>query len=335
MRCVLCRNVAGGRIVVLTMNKVHIGTPVGADEPTFIIAELGINHNGDIAIAKKLIDVAVDAGADAVKFQKRTVDVVFTPEELAKPREVPRWLLEAAIERGVLPPESVKRLQKSNFTDTTNGDQKYALEFTHEEYEEIDRYCQEKKILWFASPWDEGSVDFLEVFNPPAYKIASASLTDDGLLKHIRSKGRPVILSTGMSDMEMIRHAVSLLDPANLVILQCTGAYPKDPEQILPMVNLRVMDTYRKEFPNVPVGFSGNDPGIVPTFAAVAMGATMIEKHLTLERGMWGSDQGSSVEPSPFKSLCTWIRQHYVARGDGIKKIYPEEAEVAKKLRRK
>lgn len=317
------------------MNKVHIGNPVGENEPTFIIAEIGINHNGDVSFAKKLIDVAVEAGADAVKFQKRTVDVVFSKEELEKEREIPRWLLEAAIERGVLPPESVKRLKATDFKDTRNGDQKYALELTKEEYEEIDRYCKEKKILWFASPWDEDSVDFLEQFDPPCFKIASASLTDDGLLSHIRSKKRPVLLSTGMSDMDMVRHAVSVIGEKDLILLQCTAAYPKDPEQILPSIDLGVMDTYRKEFPNVPVGFSSNDSGIVPAFAAAVMGAMVVEKHLTLEHGMWGSDQGSSVEPGPFITLCRWIRQHRITRGDGVKKVYPAELEVAKKLRRK
>jgi len=319
------------------MAKVSIAHKVvGHSEPVFIVAELGINHNGDVKIAKQLIDKAVDAGADAVKFQKRTVDIVFSPEEREKSREVPRFLIEQAIARGVLPQESVARLTASDFKDTRNGDQKYALEFTKEEYAEIDRYCKEKGILWFASPWDEDSVDFLEEFNPPAYKIASASLTDDGLLRHIHSKGRPVILSTGLSNIEMVRHAVEVLGTDNLIVLQCTGVYPKEETgRILPMINLRALQTLREEFPDVPIGFSGNDPGIVPTFAAAAMGAVLIEKHLTLERGMWGSDQGSSVEPGAFANLCRWIREHHISLGDGQKVIYPEEEEVIKKLRRK
>jgi len=309
---------------------------VGHSEPVFIVAELGINHNGDIKIAKHLIDKAVEAGADAVKFQKRTVDVVFSPEEREKSRDVPRFLIEHAIARGVLPQDSVARLTASDFKDTRNGDQKYALEFTKEEYAEIDRYCKEKGILWFASPWDEGAVDFLEEFAPPAYKIASASLTDDGLLRHIRSKGRPIILSTGLSNMEMVRHAVNVLGTDELIVLQCTGVYPKaESERMLSMINLRGIHTLQKEFPDVPVGFSGNDPGIVPTFAAVAMGAVLVEKHLTLERGMWGSDQASSVEPGPFASLCRWIREHHITLGDGGKNIHPEEVDVIKKLRRK
>lgn len=310
--------------------------PVGHSEPVFIVAELGINHNGDVEIAKKLIDVAVAAGADAVKFQKRTVDVVFSKEEREKPREVPKFLLERAIKRGVLPKEAVARLKKSGFKDTRNGDQKYALELTKKEYQEIDSYCKERGILWFASPWDETAVDFLEEFDPPAYKVASASLTDDGLLRHIRSKRRPVILSTGMSHMKMVRHAVKVLGTKDLILLQCTAVYPKDEsDRTLSMINLRGMRTLQEEFPGVPVGFSSNDSGIVPTFAAVAMGAVLIEKHLTLERGMWGSDQASSVEPGPFTSLCRWIREHRISLGDGKKVIHPEEEEVIKKLRRK
>ena len=318
-----------------SMTKIHIGKPVGHGEPTFIIAEIGINHNGDVELAKKLINAAVEAGADAVKFQKRTVPVVFSQEELDKPREVPRWLVESAIKRGALPESIVAHLLSTGFADTRNGHQKFALELTKEEYQEIDRYCKEKKILWFASPWDEASVDFLEQFNPPAYKVASASLTDDGLLCHLRSKGRPVILSTGGSTLEQIRHAVEILGQDDLVILHCTAAYPKDPDQTLPMINLRVMETLRKEFPGVPIGFSSNDAGIIPSFAAVAMGACVLEKHITMERGMWGSDQASSVEIGPFKTLCSWVRQHHTTRGDGKKKVYPEEAEVMKKLRRK
>lgn len=319
------------------MAQVQLGKKmVGEGQPTFIIAEIGINHNGDVALAKKLIDLAVSAGSDAVKFQKRTVDVVYTKEALDTKREVPREILEKAIARGVLPKENVARLEASDFTDTTNGDQKYALELSKEEYAEIDRYCADKGILWFASPWDEASVDFLAEFNIPAYKVASASLTDDGLLRHMRSKGKPIILSTGLSDMQMVRHAVEVLGQENLMIMQCTGVYPKtDSDQTLSMINLNVIKTYQKEFPDVPIGFSSNDTGIIPTFAAVAMGAVMIEKHITLERGMWGSDQASSVEPGPYTTLCRWIRDFRVTCGDGVKVVYPEEIEVAKKLRRK
>lgn len=172
---------------------------VGQDYPVFVIAEIGINHNGDLDIAKKLIYEAKQAGCQAVKFQKRTVDIVYSAEELAKPREVPPDVVSSAVRRGVLSLEAVMRLEGSGLKNTTNGDLKWALELTRDEYAEIDRYCKELGILWFASPWDEASVDFLAKFDPPCYKVASASLTDDALLRHIRSKGKPIIMSTGMS----------------------------------------------------------------------------------------------------------------------------------------
>ncbi len=309
---------------------------VGADSPTFIIAELGINHNGDLELAKKLIDVAVKAGADAVKFQKRTVDVVFSQDELNKPREVPRGILERAIGRGVLPEESVTRLRETDFKDTRNGDQKYALELTRGEYADIDAYCRKQGILWSASPWDEGSVDFLQDFDIPFYKIASASLTDDDLLRRVRATGKPVVLSTGGSTMAQIRHAVKVLGEHDLVLLHCTAAYPKaESERVLSVINLKCIETLRQEFPGIPIGFSGNDSGRIPAFAAAVMGAVMLEKHLTLERGMWGSDQASSMEPLSFIDLCRWVRDHRLALGDGVKTVYPEEVEVMQKLRRK
>ena len=292
---------------------VKIGNKVvGHDQSVFITAEIGINHNGDMAVAKKLIDLAVLAGCDAVKFQKRTVEVVYTPEELAKPRENP--------------------------FGPTNGDLKRGLEFCYEQYCEIDAYCREKNILWFASPWDEESVDFLERFNPPCYKIASASLTDDGLLRHILSKGKPVILSTGMSSMGMIHHAVNVLGIDNLVLLHCTSVYPKvglDSTNNLSFVNLKVIDELGHRFHSVPIGFSSHFSGIMPVYAAVARGACMVEFHITLERSMWGSDQASSLEFHEFNDLCRLIRELKIAEGDGIKKIYPEEEMVMKKLRRK
>lgn len=309
---------------------------IGYGWKPYIVAEIGINHNGDLETCFKLIDAAHAAGANAVKFQRRTVPVVFSKEELDKPREVPRWLLEAAIKRGVLTNESISRLQSSCFMDTRNGDQKWALEFTHEEYQEIDHYCRGKGIVWFASPWDEESVDFLAEFNIPCYKVASASLTDDGLLRRMRSKGKPVILSTGGSTMEQIRHAAQVLGQENLVILHCTAAYPKHTSaESLSMINLRVMDTLREEFSGVPIGFSSNDGGRIPAFAAAARGAAMIEVHLTLEHAMWGSDQASSMEPVWFRDLCEWTQSLHHMLGNGQKSVYPEEVEVMKKLRRK
>ncbi len=310
---------------------------IGPDRPVFIVAEIGINHNGDLQIAKKLIDLAVMAGCDAVKFQKRTVPVVYTAQELSKPRQVSKDVLKNAVKREALSGEAVKRLTDSDFENSTNGDLKWALELTLGEYREIDRYCLHKGILWFASPWDEVSVDFLECFHPPCYKVASPSLTDDGLLRHIRSKGRPVILSTGMSDLSMIGHAVDVLGAYDLALLHCTSVYPQGAdaaERTLRMINLRGITALKNAFP-VPVGFSSNDNGIVPAYAAVAMGACIVEKHITLKRSMWGSDQASSVEPQEFITLCRWIREFQIASGDGEIKLYPEEIEVMKKLRRK
>jgi N-acetylneuraminate synthase len=312
------------------------GRRVGDNHPTFVIAELGINANGDVDEAKKLIDTAIKCGADAVKFQKRTVSSVFTKAELDKPREVPRWLLEKAIERGVLPEENRCRLLETDFKDTRNGDQKYALEFTNNEFSDIDHYCSQKGIMWSASPWDEESVDFLDQHGVPFYKIASASVTDDGLLRHIRRKGRPIIMSTGACTHEMVLHAVEVLGQQDLVILQCTAAYPQaGSEEVLATMNLDYILTLKREYPGVPIGFSGNDPDRRPTELAIGKGATVIEKHLTLNRIKWGSDQASSTEPQDFKEIVDTARIHDRARGDGVKRIYPAEEAVMKKLRRK
>lgn len=316
---------------------------IGYDQPIFVIAEIGINHNGSVEIAKRLIDVAISAGCDAVKFQKRTVPVVYAPSanydpgSLTKPRQVHKDILRNAVTRGVLSAEAMERLEKSDFENSTNGDLKWALEFTDHEYDEINTYCLAKRILWFASPWDENSAYFLERYNPPCYKIASASLTDDNLLRYIRSKNRPIILSTGMSDLHMVRHAVEVLGLNELALLHCTSVYPQTldaGERIFKMINLRCLETLKNEFP-IPIGFSSHDSGIVPTFAAAAMGACIIEKHITLERSMWGSDQAGSIEPEELRTLCRWIREFEIAKGDGVIKIYPEEFEVMKKLRRK
>ncbi len=277
---------------------------VGDGCPTFVVAEIGINHNGDIDIAKKLIDTAVATGCDAVKFQKRTVDVVYTPEELAKPRENP--------------------------FGPTNGDLKRGLEFGEDAYKEIDRYCKEKGIIWFASPWDEASVDFLEKFNVPCYKIASASLTDDGLLRHIRSKGKPVILSTGMSTVEEIDHAVEVLGKDDLIVLHATSTYPSKLEEL----NIRVIPFLRSRY-EVPVGYSGHEVGLIPTTGSVAFGACLVERHITLDRAMWGSDQAASVERQGFERIVNDIRALESSLGDGVKKVYESEIPIKQKLRRK
>ena len=286
------------------MNKVKIwNKKIGENEPAFIAAEIGINHNGDIAIAKKLIDIAVEAGCDAVKFQKRTIEIIYTKEELAKPRENP-------------------------FGDT-NGDLKRGLEFGKEEYTEINRYCKEKGIMWYASCWDEPSVDFIEKFNPPCYKIASASLTDDNLLKHTKAKGKPLILSTGMSTMEEINHAVNILGKENLVLLHCTSTYPSNPKEL----NLKVIQKLKEKF-DCPVGYSGHEVGVSSSVIAAAIGACMIERHITLNRAMWGSDQAASLEPQGLKRMVRDIRVIPVIMGDGIKKVYESELPIIDKLRR-
>lgn len=303
---------------------------VGEGQPTYVIAEIGINHNGDMDIAKKLIDEAVRVGCDAVKFQKRTVDVVYTPEELTKPRPVDSQILVKAIKRGVLSEDAVKRLKDSNFENSTNGDLKRALELTKEEYKEIDRYTKEKGIQWFGSPWDEAAVDFLAEFDIPAFKVASASMTDAGLLRHIRSKGKPVIMSTGGSTLDMIRKAVAIVGPENLVLMHCVATYPANPEDL----NLKAIHTLRDAF-DVPIGYSGHEVGMSPAFAAAVLGACIIERHITLNRAMWGSDQSASLEPYGFERLLNYIRFYEKTRGDGEKKIIPAEEPVMKKLRRK
>ena len=286
------------------MNKVKIwNKKIGENEPAFIAAEIGINHNGDIAIAKKLIDIAIEAGCDAVKFQKRTIEIIYTKEELAKPRENP-------------------------FGDT-NGDLKRGLEFGKEEYTEINRYCKEKGIMWYASCWDEPSVDFIEKFNPPCYKIASASLTDDNLLKHTKAKGKPLILSTGMSTMEEINHAVNILGKEKLVLLHCTSTYPSNPKEL----NLKVIQKLKEKF-DCPVGYSGHEVGVSSSVTTAAIGACMIERHITLNRAMWGSDQAASLEPQGLKRMVRDIRVIPVIMGDGIKKVYESELPIIDKLRR-
>ena len=289
----------------MASSTVKIGeNEIGDGNRCYIVAEIGINHNGSLDLAKKLIDVAIESDCDAVKFQKRTVEVVYSTEELALLRESP--------------------------FGSTNGDLKRALEFGEKEYTEIDRYCRKLGIDWMASCWDENSVDFMEQFNPPCYKIASASLTDDQLLQHHRNYERPIILSTGMSTEEQIQHAVGVLGSDQLILLHCTSTYPAAAEEL----NLRVIETLKRTFP-VPVGYSGHESSFLPTFAAVMMGASVIERHITLDRAMWGSDQAASLEPAAFERLVKYVRELDVILGDGIKKVYDSELPIIKKLRRK
>ena len=280
------------------------GRAVGPGHPTFIIAEIGINHNGDLNIAKRLIDAAVLAGCDAVKFQKRTPDLCVPPGQRDVMRETPWGLM-------------------------TYLQYRYRVELGYDEYREIDAYCRERGIIWFASCWDKPSVDFIEQFDPACYKIASASLTDDELLRHINAKGRPMILSTGMSTMEEIRHAVSLLDSNRLLIAHSTSSYPCKPEEL----NLRMIQTLQREF-DCPIGYSGHEVGLQTTLAAVVLGACLVERHITLDRAMWGSDQAASVEPHGFARLVRDIRVIEAAMGDGVKQVYESELPSRNKLRR-
>jgi N-acetylneuraminate synthase len=287
------------------MPTVKIGNRnVGDDNPCFIVAEIGINHNGDMDIARSLIDATVKSSGDAVKFQKRTVDVVYTAEELERPRENP--------------------------FGSTNGDLKRGLEFEQGDYAKIDSYCKEKEILWFASCWDEESVDFIEQFAPPCYKVASASLTDDDLLRHHRNTGRPIILSTGMSTIEQIDHAVEILGTEDLILMHTTSTYPAEPQEL----NLFVIQTLRERY-EVPIGYSGHEVGLASSLAARVLGACMIERHITLGRAMWGSDQAASVEPQGMGRLIKDIRQIETALGDGVKRVIDSEVPIMEKLRRK
>lgn len=279
------------------------GKAVGEGQPCYIIAEIGINHNGDIDTAKRLISVAVGAGCDAVKFQKRTVDIVYTADELAKPRESP--------------------------FGTTNGDLKRGLEFEVEDFEEIDHYCREVKIPWFASCWDEASVDMIAQFDVPCFKIASASLTDDNLLLHTRSTGKPIILSTGMSTIEEIDHAVNVLGKHDLIVMHSCSTYPAYYEEL----NLRAIQTLRDRY-EVPVGYSGHETGLPSSVGASVMGACMIERHITLDRSMWGSDQAASLEPNGITRLVRDIRLIEKSMGDGVKRVLEREQPIIRKLRR-
>lgn len=286
-------------------HELKIGTrTVGPGQPTYIVAEIGINHNGDLEVARRLIDAAAHAGVDAVKFQKRTPELCVPPEQQSQMRETP-W--------GYI----------------TYLDYRHRVEFDAEAYAAIDRHCREKEIDWFVSVWDEPSVDFMEAFDPPCTKIPSAALTDDGLLARVRKTGRPIILSTGMSTLEQIDTAVARLDRDRLLLTHATSTYPCEPEEL----NLRMIATLSQRY-GVPVGYSGHEVGLVPSAVAVAMGACMIERHITLDRAMWGSDQAASVEPGGFERLVKYIRVTETALGDGVKRVYDSERSSLAKLRR-
>jgi N-acetylneuraminate synthase len=278
---------------------------VGDGHPAYVIAEIGINHNGDLGIAKQMIEAAVHAGVDAVKFQKRTPEIATPPDQRGQMRETP-W--------GYI----------------TYLEYRHKVEFNEEQYCEIERYCKQKGIAWLASVWDEPSVEFMQKFDTPAYKIPSASLTDYTLIRKARATGKPLILSTGMSTMEQIRKGVEIAGEKDLVLMHCTSTYPCEPEEL----NLKMVETLRHEFPNTPIGYSGHEVGLVPSAVAVALGACMVERHLTLDRAMWGTDQAASVEPGGFERLIKYIRVSESALGDGVKKVYESEQPSLKKLRR-
>ncbi len=278
---------------------------MGDGHPVYVIAEIGINHNGSLDVAKKLIEGAAHAGCDAVKFQKRTPELCVPMDQRSIERDTPWGRM-------------------------TYMDYRYKVEFGFDEYSEIDRYCRELGIDWFASCWDEEAVDFMEQFNPPCYKAASASLTDLTLLKKTKATGRPLIISTGMSTMEEVDGAVAALGRDNLVLAHTNSTYPCPVEEL----NLRMIGTLKSLYPEVPVGYSGHEVGLATTWAAVALGAVFVERHVTLDRAMWGSDQAASVEISGMSRLVSNIRDIEKALGDGVKRVYDGEAAARKKLRR-
>lgn len=286
------------------MSTIRIGKHlVGDGQPCFIIAEIGINHNGDLDLAKRLIRVAVASGCDAVKFQKRTPELCVPPSQRNLMRETP-WGYISYMEY------------------------REKVEFGQAQYEEIDRYCREQEVLWFASCWDEPSVDFMEQFNPPCYKIASACLTNDVLLKYTRATGRPILLSTGMSSLEEVDHAIGVLGKENLIVLQAVSTYPAKYEEL----NLRAIATLRERY-GVPVGYSGHETGIASTVAAVALGACCVERHITLDRAMWGSDHAASLEPTGLTRICRDIRLIETSLGTGEKKVLERELPIIARLR--
>ncbi len=285
--------------------KLHTGTCIGANAPAYIIAEIGINHNGSLDIAKHLIREAADAGCNAVKFQKRTPALCVPREQRNQKRDTPWGRI-------------------------TYMDYRYKVEFDEAEYAEIDRYCREVDIEWFASCWDEEAVAFIEKFNPPIYKAASASLTDLPLLRAMKDTGKPLMLSTGMSTMHEIFDAADALGLDDILIAHSTSAYPCPLHEL----NLKMIHTLKEWFPNTPIGYSGHETGLATTMSAVAMGACFVERHFTLDRAMWGSDQAASVEPTGMKRLVKDIRAIEEAMGDGIKQVYESELGPRAKLRR-
>lgn len=286
--------------------NVRIGSHViGEGLASYVIGEIGLNHNGDVEIAKRLIDVAADAGVQAVKFQKRTPEISTPAHMRDVPRETP-WGTMSYLEY------------------------RYRVEFDRDQYVEVGDHATLRGLDWFASPWDVPAVEFLEDLNVVAHKVASASVTDLELLRALAATGKPIILSTGMSTLPQIDAAVEVLGTERLVLLHATSTYPMPAEE----ANLRMMATLRDRFPGVPVGYSGHEPGLQISLAAVALGATAVERHITLDRTMWGSDHAASLEPTGLQHLVRDIRIIETAMGDGIKRIMPGEEAPMAKLRR-
>jgi N-acetylneuraminate synthase len=281
------------------------GRLVGDGQPNYVIAEIGINHNGSMDITRRLIDVAKASGCDAVKFQKRNPEKCVPLEQRDKMRETP-W--------GYI----------------TYMEYRYKVEFGREEFEQIDNYCRAQKIQWFVSCWDPDSVDFMKQFKTPCIKVPSASLTDKELLEAVRDSGTAMMLSTGMSSMEQIDAAVKVMGTKNLLLAHATSTYPCPKEEL----NLKMIPVLREKY-NCPIGYSGHEVGLATTVAAVALGACFLERHITLDRAMWGSDQAASIEPQGLKRLVKDVRNVEAALGDGKKQVYPSEVIAASRLRLK
>jgi N-acetylneuraminate synthase len=279
--------------------------PVGEEQPVFVIAEIGINHNGSLELAQKLIEGAVRAGCDAVKFQKRTPELCVPLDQWSVMRDTP-WGRMSYI------------------------DYKRKIEFGEAEFQHVDALCKKLGVMWFASCWDVPSIELIERFSPPCYKAASASLTDHELLRAMKGTGRPLIISTGMSSVEEIDAAVSAVGHKNLLIAHSTSTYPCPVDEL----NLKMIRTLKREYPRCPIGYSGHETGLAPTWAAVALGATFIERHITLDRAMWGTDHAASVELSGLERLVGQIRDVERAVGDGVKRVYDSELPIRQKLRR-
>lgn len=288
---------------MLPVRKVaHLPWPMA--ERVFVIAEIGINHNGDLALAKALVDVARSTGCDAVKFQKRSVEVVYPPEVLAQPRESP-W-------------------------GATQRAQKEGLEFGRAEYDEIDRHCRELGIAWFASAWDVGSQSFLARYDLPYNKIASAMLTHPALMRAVAAERKPTFVSTGMCTLGDIDAAVEILREADcpFMLMHTVSTYPTS----APDLNLLMLDTLRQRY-GVLVGYSGHETSLEPSVMAAMLGAVAIERHITLDRTLYGSDQSASLEPHELAALVEQVRGLQALLGDGEKRLGAGEAAVARKLR--